>query len=203
MYAEMLQTGRRPGSTGKIPQRCGKDGNQIIQDGHAHYYQAVYDGNVYIGSNPLGTPVTTQAGLSATTPALTLYNPVASGVNLVLWKFSAVANAAPAAATSVALAFNLATAAAPTSTTNANITNALVGNANTGKGQCYRIATLAAAPVAIDYFAFVSAASLVAYGSGQFFLDGSIVLIPGVAVSIQTTTALSVLASFSWEEVEV
>lgn len=203
MYAEMQVTGRRPGSTGVIAQRGSKDGHQVVQDGHARYYQAVYDGNVYTGANPAGTAVTTQAGLSATTPVLSLYNPIGSGVNLVLWKTNIVLVAAPAAASTIMLAFNLASAAAPSSLTSANITNNLIGNAATSKGLCSRVSTLAATPVAFEYLATATAASLVAYDNNVFWHDGAFILVPGACISVQTTTAASMLAGFTWEEVEI
>lgn len=201
MYAEMQVTGQRPGSSGTIAQRGSRDGHQVIQDSHAHFMQAVLDGNVYTGANPQATAVTTQAGLSATTPALTLYNPIGSGVNLVLWRLSIGLTAAPAAATVFSLAFNLANAAAPTSVTLGNVTNNQLGNAALPRGQCYRVATLAAAPVAFWFPWGVSAASLVSPTNGDFVLDGTFVILPGVAVSIQTTTAAAIIASFTWEEV--
>ncbi len=202
---------RQPGlvdGSGPIQQRSSRDGHQITQDGHSRYQQAVYDGNVWTGSNPLGTPVTSQAGLSATTPVLTLYNPLLSGVNLVLWKCSIGVNVAPAAATVISLAFNLPTAAAPTALTAATLQNNLLGNTTTipgaaPKASCSRIATLATAPVAFDYICAVSAATLVAYAPATFFFDGCFVITPGVAISFQATTAVSLLTSITWEEVEV
>ncbi len=202
MINELLVTGARPGSTGYVPARSSKDGHQVVQDGHARYMQAVLDGNVYIGANPGGTPVTTQAGLSATTPALTLYNPVGSGVNLILWTHTLTATTAPAAITAFCLAWNTATAAAPTALTAANVINAN-GQASTGKGVCARAATLAAAPVAYRWTFNISAATLVAAYSVIDDIAGSIVLTPGVCISVQALAAAAVVASFTWEEVAI
>jgi hypothetical protein len=207
MLSEMLVSGPRPGSTGFIGQRSSKDGHQIVQDGHSHYQQAVLDGNVWIGANPLGTPVTTQAGLSATTPALTLFNPYGSGKLLVLWRITVGLNAAPAAASTLVLAANITQLQAiPASNTLGTITNAnlgLAGGLGAAVGQCYRITTLPAAPVAVRYLGSVSAASLVAFAQIIDNVDGELVLQPGVAISIQATTAAAIFGSFTWEEVPV
>lgn len=179
---------------------CGTDGALSNSEQHGRYMRAVLVGNVYIGANPAGTPVTTQAGLSATTPAFTLYNPVGSGVNLVLYTFTVTATTAPAAITAFAYALNLPTAAAPTSTTAANVINAN-GQTSIGKGQAYRVATLAAAPVAYRYPFNISAASLVAAYSVVDDIAGAIILTPGVCFSIQTLAAAAILCSCTWEEV--
>src|SRR3990167_3583571 len=99
----------------------------LVKQSTAKYEHSVSEGNVFTGANLLGTPVTTQAGLSATTPALTLYNPVGSGVNLVLLTVTVDITTSPAAAAGLMLAYNLASAAAPATTTLANVTNALIG----------------------------------------------------------------------------
>src|SRR5579864_8505962 len=99
--AEVLVTGQRPGSSGIVSQRGSKDGHQLTHDAHARYQQAVYDGNCYIRGNALGTPVTTAAGLSATTPVLTRFSPPNSGKLGVLWVCTVGVNSAPSAATTV------------------------------------------------------------------------------------------------------
>lgn len=161
------------------------------------------DGTIFIGANLGGTPVTTQAGLSATTPALTLYNPVNSGVNLVLLTVTVGVNAAPAAASTLMLAYNSSTAAAPTATTDATMVSAKVGSTTAPTGRCYRIATLAAAPTAFRFLGSVVAAASTAAVKIVDNIDGEVVIPPGGCVSIQATTAISVLTSFTWKEVAI
>lgn len=204
MYAEGLVTGQRPASTGKIPLRMSKDGHGVIQDAHARYQQAVYDGKVWIGANPSGTAVTTQAGVSATTPALTLYNPVGSGKLGVLWEVGYVITASPAAATGFMLAANVLNATAPSSTTDGTMLNAgtwIAGASPTLR--CYRVATLAAAPVAFKYLGGVTGASAISGYQSVYEIAGGIIVPPGLAISIQTTAAAAILAHFKWEEIDL
>jgi hypothetical protein len=202
MLAEK-RTGPQVTTDGSIQEvRGGKTGELIVGDAHARFYEGVARGSVYIGANLGGTPVTTQAGLSATTPALTLYNPTGSGKNLVLQTITVDITTAPAAAAGLMLAANV-NAAAPTATTTATVQNALIGNASTGVGLCYRIATLAAAPLAIRFLGGTTGAA--AIGGVQLIdhVDGEVIIAPGSYVSLQATSAAAILGSFTWEEVSI
>lgn len=154
--------------------------------------------------------------MSATTPALTLYNPPASNVNLVLWSFGATITASPAAAAGIMLAMNLPNLAGvptgPTTVTLTNVTNALLGFGQTGtattvltasgnQGQCYRVATLSAAPIAVRYCFGTTGASAIGGMSFRDAIDGAIVIPPGIALSVQTTSAAALVCDFIWEEV--
>lgn len=180
--------------------RQNRSSDVVVSQGHAKYQEAVLVGNVFIGANPGGTAVTTQAGLSATTPALTLYNPVGSGVNLVLITATIGITASPAAAAAFMLAYNLSNAAAPTSTTLANVTNAMLTKNGQPIGQCYRIATLAAAPLAFRFPGGASGASAIEGTNLLDHIDGEVIIPEGVAISVQSTSAAAILCSFTWEE---
>lgn len=196
------QVGPVTGADGAVQnkERRSRTNATVITPAHSEYWEAVSRGKVFIGSNLLGTAVTTQAGLSATTPALTLSNPTGSGVAANLLSVSIGVNAAPAAATTICLAVN-SNAAAPTSTTSAAVINALNGGPVNNAVGCYRVATLAAAPVATVFLGSISAASLVAALSWVVDLKGGYGVYPGSNISIQTTTAVALFCSFTWEEV--
>lgn len=168
---------------------------------HGKYTDAVLRGGVYIGANAFGTAVTTQAGLSATTPALTLYNPVGSGVLGVVLSVGINITAAPAAAAVFCLAHNAKNATAPASTTNGTMINAQVGSANTPKVQCYRVATLAAAPVANLMLGGTTGAAAISGLVQTFDIDGLLVIEEGVAISVQASSAAAILCHFVWEEI--
>lgn len=180
--------------------RLGTTNEIMVSQANPTYYDLSVNGNLYTGSNPLGTPVTTQAGLSATTPALTLYNPVGSGVNLVLIATGIGITSAPAANTVLVLAFNTQNAGAPTATTSANITSSIVGTSAQPKGQVYRICTLPAAPVAFRILGGVAGASANGVYQMIFYADGQVIIPPGVSISVQSSTAVAIVASFTWEE---
>lgn len=199
----MICEGYGPG--GPLPQRIfgslGKQA-QVVTQGYGRYADPVLRGNCYWGSNLLGTPVTTQAGLSATTPALTLYNPQGSNVVLVLYRVCVDITSSPAAASGLCIAANDPTAAAPTAVTNATIYNALEpGAAVVGKGRCYRIATLAAAPVSVRPIGGVTGASAISGYGIDVDLGGEICIKEGGCLSLQATTAAAIVGAFFWEEV--
>ena len=203
MLMELKQGVQTIAAGGYSVGRGARSGALVTCDAHGRFAEAVRTGNVYIGANPLGTPVTTQAGLSATTPALTVYNPSTSLVNLEILTITIGITTAPAANTQLCLAYNLATAVAPASTTAATLVNAKVGTTAIGTGAAYRIATLATAPVACRILGGIEAASSTAFDSIIDHVDGEIIVTPGVAVSIQATTAVAIVATISWEEVPV
>lgn len=179
------------------------DNSILVTNTTPKYEFSALNGEIFHGANVAGTAVTTQAGLSATTPALTLYNPVTSSVNLVLLKVRVSVHAAPAAASDLMLAYGSVTETAPSSTTDATMVSAKVGTTAAPVGRCYRIATLATAPTACRYLGSVIAASSTAFVQVVDDVDGAIVLTPGACVSIQATTAISILASFTWKEVAI
>ncbi len=183
--------------------RGDSEGNVLVKQSTAKFEQSVLDELVFIGANAGGTPVTTQAGLSATTPALTLYNPVGSGVNLVLLTVTCDITTAPAAAAGLMLAYNTLNATPPATTTAATVTSAIIGSTSAPKGQCYRIATLAAAPVAFWFLGGTTGAAAISGVKLTENIDGQVIIPPGVAISIQATSAAAILASYVWKEITI
>lgn len=182
------------------PLRSAHDGAAVVCDGRGRYTEATMRENVFIGANAFGTAVTTQAGLSATTPALTLYNPVGSGVLLSVLNVTVNMTAEPAAITDLCLAYNAKNATAPATTTDATMACARLGSTAAPKGRCYRVATLAAAPVACRMLGACDTGLTAAMVINDD-VGGAILLEEGVALSIQTRTAAVLVASFTWEEI--
>lgn len=188
---------------GVNPARSDRSGALINSEGHAKFQEPVLQGNVYTCTNPQATPVTTQAGLSATTPVLVLYNPAGSGKNIVLIEDTIGLAAAPVAASVFSMAvFQGAPTATTVGNTFANLISVVtsLGTANPS-GQCYRISTLASAPTAIRYIGQVTGAATLTPPVFADVVDGKIILQPGSGVTFQTTTAASIVGSFTWEEV--
>lgn len=174
--------------------------NPVIHNGKDAKYQF---GNVYTCSNPAGTSVTTQAGLSATTPALTLHNVSTSTVVLEILDVGIDMTAAPAAAAGFMLALSTnvsagSNVAAPTYGITQNVfTNTL----STGTAMCYRIVTLPGAPFAIRYLGGTTGAAAI---SGLQLLDptgGKVMVAPGTAISIQSTSAAAIISHITYEEI--
>ena len=91
------------------------------------YQEAVRRGNCYAVANQVG--VTSQAGLSATTPVMTLFNPGESGVWLVVWFVGAAMTVVNATVGVVMVAVNTDTdAAAVTGTATTTHRNCLLGS---------------------------------------------------------------------------
>lgn len=161
-------------------------------DVQARFQAAVEAGNVWSVCNQVG--ITSQAGLSATTPALTIANPAGSGKRGILWKataFMAVVNVA-AAAVWLAANTNVAAAAVTGTLTTAHRNLKMGGSGSPSQLQFFLAATLPAAPVGIDLMGIgLTGAITVQCGAVQYggWYDGSIIIEPGTAISIQTSTA--------------
>lgn len=166
--------------------------------------EAALRGKAFAVANNAG--ITTQAGLSATTPALTLYNPAGSGVNGFLHFAGVNFSVAFAAAAQVYLAANTNVAAAAVTGTASTITrNLKLGGANPTL-QALLAATLPAAPVGVCLLGvgLTGAITTVPYAQtlGRWF-DGCLVIAPGTAISIQTSAASGTSGTwceFVWEE---
>lgn len=191
-----------------VQPRLDKTGAMTVVGAHAFYSEAVLRGNCYAVCQQTGT--TTQAGLSATTPALTLYNPAGSGVNGVLIYAGVTFLVAFAAAAAVWVAVGTnPTAAAVTGTLTTAHRNCLLGARQGGGVIPMLAATLPAAPVAVAILGVGLTGAITtipqAQNMGRFF-DGSIIIAPGTNLSIQTSTASgasSTLCEYIWEEVPV
>lgn len=167
---------------------------------------AVERGNTYAVANQAG--VTSQAGLSATTPVLTLANPLGSGVNGILLFAGATFSVAFAAAAAVFVAVGTNTAAAAvTGTLTTAHRNLKLGAGQGNKIQAFLAATLPAAPVAISLLGMGLTGAITTVPQVQTmerWFDGGIILQPGTNVSIQTSTASGASGTFCefiWEEV--
>lgn len=165
------------------------------------HYEMAKRGNLYFAANQAA--IASPAGLATASLNLTLYNPAGSGVDLVLLEILAQASAAPAAGSMVWLVGNLtATQAAPATATALAIRNAYLGGA-AGKGLVYSTATLAAAPVVLFPLASVLAVSANPFWFLRYNVDGQVIVPPGIYISIQASTVVSLQCGMLWEEQKV
>lgn len=176
-----------------------------VADTHGKYQEAVLRGNVFISSNQSG--VTTQAGLSATTPVLTLANPKGNNKFAVVWYAGVIFTVVNGAAAVAWLAANINNAAAAVTGTVATFSNALLGNTNSPSCQILTAATLPAAPIAIATLGagLTGAITTIPYQLAMSrWFDGALILTPGSAISFQTSTASGTSSTFGemiWEEI--
>jgi len=180
-----------------------------VSDHGSRYAAAVLRGNVFACANQAG--VTSQAGLSGTTPVLMLSNPVGSQKNLILWYAGFTFTVAFATAGVVWLASHTALPAAAVASTveiadNINIRNCLLGSQTKPTGKAV-LAGTGVAPIGICLLGAGMTAAITADpyvpAFGRWF-DGAIVLGPNSAVSIQTGVATGASGGFCdyiWEEV--
>lgn len=161
-----------------------------VKQENALFDAAVKKGRVWAVANQAG--VTSQAGLSATTPVLTLANPVGSGVRGKLWYATASIDVAFGTAATIYLALGGYSATAVTGTLTTAQRNLKTGSSSMGTIRNYLAATLPAAPVAIHILGAAGTGAitvpLILPPLAQWF-HGAIHLEEGMNLSIQTSAA--------------
>lgn len=174
-----------------------------VSPAQSGYEDAVNRGNTYGVCSQSG--VTSQAGLSATTPVLTLANPTGSGVNAVLWYAGATFSVAFATAGVVWLAHSAVPATLATLSTAHR--NMKLGGSQGNKVKALLACTLPAAPVGVCLLGVGLTGAITTIPTlgtlGRWF-NGSVVITPGHAVSIQTgvaSGASGMFCEYIWEEV--
>lgn len=181
-------------------------GYTIAQDAFA---EAVERGRCFAICAQAG--ITSQAGLSATTPALTLANAAGSGVRGRLWYAGANVTVAAATVGLVWLAAGTNTVAAVVTGTLATATRNLKLGGTTTQGNkidVFLAATLPAAPVAIASLGVMLTGAIttaLALGTLGRWFGGAVTIEPGTNLSIQTGVASGALGLFSeyiWEEID-
>lgn len=203
-----LKVGRIKSSNGATEEARGTmSGALRVAQDHAKFHEAVEQGNVFGVANQTG--VTSQAGLSATTPVLTLYNPLGSKKQAALWYAGAIFTVAFAAAAAIYLAVGTnVQAAAVTGTLTTTHHNMKLGVSDSPAVKSYLAATLPAAPEAMSLLGVGLTGAITTTPTSQpisRWFDGSIILCPGTNLSIQTSTASGASATFCeyiWEEID-
>lgn len=165
--------------------------------------EAVERGNVFATANQ--TTVTTQAGLSATTPALTIANRNGSGQRVKVWYVSCTSLVAAGAAAAIFAALGRKHGTAVTETTAATVANMKTGDASAPQGiACLAVATLPAAPVAIGILGAQTTAAITTGPVGSFFerwYNGALFIDEGCNFSLQSSTASTFFCEYIFEVV--
>jgi len=183
-----------------------KSGATVVQDAHGHFYESVYRGNVFIAS--VGVAGTAPGTALSTTAALCLWNPPASGKNLVFLTAEMGYVSGTLGAGTVEYAYGAATST-PTGTA-LTVRNAMIGSVAASVVSAFAAATVTA-PTLIKPSPFTLGATLattaVGYAPFKDLIDGGMVLTPGniwvmQAVAAAGSTPLVQFAA-TWEEVPV
>lgn len=187
------------------PAKGSKAGGLLVALGNAAFDEAVDRGNVYVAANQ--TTVTTQAGLSVTTPALTIANTPFSGKTVKIWYVSAVSLVAPVAAAAIWATLGGYSSTAVTATTPATVRNMKTGDGSEPPGvRLLAVATLPAAPVAIGQLGAQLTAAITTAPLGAFYerwYNGALRIAPGFNFSIQTSTASTLFCEYILEVVDL
>lgn len=188
--------------------RMGKDGAFAAQDAHARYQEAVYRGGVY-------SSCTAAAGVApgtalGTTPPFALYNPTASGKNLVILRTSLGYVSGTLGAGTIMYAKWSPQVASPTGGTAGVVQSNLLGGGSAGSGLVFSGSTLSGSPLVLRP-AFTLGAFLASTASiNPPLVDevaGEFIVSPGGVFVMQGITAAGasplVLFGCSWEEIPV
>ena len=187
-----------------VDPRMTKDLAVVAQDLHGRFYETTYRGNTFIAST--GVAGVAPGTVLSTTPPFTLYNPLNSGVNLVIISASlGYISGTLGAGTIVYAVNNSTTQAAPTGGTTLVPINSFLGNASLPHGKAFQGATLAATPTILRdcavLGAFAGAAAL--FPPIRDIVDGTMIIVPGAALSLQGIAAAGTSPLMTWEEAPV
>jgi hypothetical protein len=172
---------------------------------HGDLFEAAYRSGLFSVANQAG--VTSQAGLSATTPVLTLANPPGSGKLLLVHEVRATFLVAFAAAAAVWVATGFHASTLVTGTLTVTHRNLKLGGGDPS-GRPFLAATLPAAPVGIDLLGSGLTGAITTTPVVQAMVKdykGGLILTPGANLSVQTSTASgasSSLFAYTWEEID-
>jgi hypothetical protein len=189
--------------------RIGQQGDLMVSELHGRYYEQSIRRNMFFA---LSKARATSLGATAQI-GLIVYNPVDSGVNLSLTKWTSAVVATSATLTGLVLGIGYQ-ATTPTTVTVADASGSTFGLLqsptifNTGKAKAYSIATLLFAPLDA-WLLHHNTAAINTVGGDQFTgdLEGMFTIPPGGLATIQALGAAAAASghtcSLAWEEVPI
>jgi hypothetical protein len=198
------------GTTG-VAMRMGNLGEQIMSELHDKNYEMTYRRNFFTASMQGIIATATIAGLNvSTTGSPVIYNPLNSGINVILSKVGVGFALAPA----TEVIYGLATGYNATTAVSGTLTSLVPKSRYIGVGAlpiaqvyCSAAITLPTVPTVDVIFGTCGQGAITTSQNGcgnLFSIDGGIILPPGAYAIIWTHAimlASSLMASYSWEEV--
>ncbi len=192
------------GPNGLVVPKGFLDGSMQVKQGGSEFEAAVDRGNVY--HLVAQATVVTQAGLSATTPALTIANRAGSGKRVKLWYTGAMTLVVNSAVLAVLAAYGRPHQTPVVETTPGVFINAKTGDAGAPPGIAGLIvATLPATPVAVGILgAGMTDAAVDMPNLAPWFRwwNGALHIPEQANFSIQTSTAGTLFCDYIFEVVD-
>ena len=193
------------------PLRSGHGADLLLNEALGQYYEVVKQGKVFCASMQAGAAFGTV--LSDATVPITLFNPGASNVNLVVLASTFAMTASQTTTTNaptVVYTANFSLTAAAVTGTAITVRKALLGP-GVGEGLAFSVATLPAEGVVVRVFPWghrclLTTATERRQSSATDYVDGAIVLRPNTAISLQglaATTGITGIASILWAEIPI
>lgn len=185
--------------------RLEADRSLAVFAAHGDYYDAARRGGVFVaGTAASGVAPGTSIG---TTAAFSLYNPVGSGVNLVILRATLGYVSGTLGAGVIHYVANNNPGAAATTGTAITTVNCLMGGA-VSQGRAFTTSTLPTTPTVMRPFVSLQASlASTAVSPWQVMEDvrGEFIITPGCTLSLEGTTAAGstplVVLGLTWEEV--
>lgn len=209
-----------PDSSNIVTARGGKQGEQMVSELHARWYEQTYRGNLFsTGSGATALSANTVTLVAATTPIVGVWNPPSSGVNLIILQIavSAYANTltTPVGLGGFVLASSVGNLAISTgSAPFSRKTMALSGSQAKAfpggvalTGLTNNLVVFDGLEIAVPGPAtFSTTTAIVLGGAGVANIDGSLIVPPGGVLALLNTTStvtMSAVSRMLWEEVPV
>ena len=178
--------------------RLGHTGEFIVQELHGRYVESMARSAMFTATNQAAQAVS--AALATTYTGLLIYNPPGSGILIAINKLKLALSTAPTTSAAIGLIAGFsATGGVTAQTTAATIASNQVGSTKRSSALAFSAATITTPVWLVDLLDGFTAASFPA-PTPPIDLEGAYGIAPGGYIAIGALTAVTGLASISWEE---
>lgn len=200
------EVGPQIGADGTSPlMRQGRQGELIVQQAHARYYEAAIRGTLFNASN-VGAQAVSVA-LATTYTGLCISNPIGNTKNLVMMGCNYALSVAPAAIASLHLIAGYSATTNVAHTTplaSPGIQSGVIGLPSyVSSAKADSAATIVNPTYLIPIGSGFTAAALYGTTPSWINFDGMFIIPPGGWIAIGALTAVTGFGGFVWEEVNI